>query len=174
MGRHVPLRDRTLAKIAIPATPDACWEWTASRDGHGYGQIGSGTKGKILRAHRVTYELWNGSIPMEDGHGRKFDLDHLCRNRACVRPDHLEPVTRGENVRRGLASVVNRERAASITHCPQGHEYSEANTDRQPTRYGGISRSCRTCKRERKRARRARAKALAGTELYRASGEDGE
>jgi hypothetical protein len=71
-----------------------CWEWTGRTD-QGYGRVSIG--GRQLRAHRVVYERLVGRVP--DG----LVLDHLCRNRGCVNPDHLEPVTNEENIRRGVA-----------------------------------------------------------------------
>ena len=73
--------------------PDGCWQWTAATNGRGYGQIWIAPK--YMVAHRVAYKLFVGPVP------EGLDLDHLCRNRGCVNPEHLEPVTRRENVRRG-------------------------------------------------------------------------
>jgi hypothetical protein len=91
-------------------------------------------------AHRVAYEHWCAPI----GSGR--EIDHLCRNRACVNPNHLEAVSHRENVRRGL-------RGALTTHCAQGHEYTPENT----ARYRG-HRACRACNRERAAERRRRSR----------------
>ena len=71
-----------------------CWFWLGNVDEYGYGRVG----GRKRRAHRVWFELVRGPIPAG------MDLDHLCRNRRCVRPDHLEIVTRQENIRRGVAA----------------------------------------------------------------------
>lgn len=86
------LTDRFWPKV--DASGD-CWEWTAARNPEGYGRIGAGGTGsRILHAHRVAWELLVGPIPVG------YEVDHLCRNRGCVNPDHLEPVTKLENIRR--------------------------------------------------------------------------
>jgi len=93
-------------------------------------------------AHRRVYTLLKGAIP--DG----LTLDHLCRFTSCVNPDHLEPVTAGENVLRGnTAGGIN----ARKTHCVHGHEFTAANTVLYLTR-GRPTRTCRTCQRRRQQA----------------------
>src|ERR1041385_4955256 len=82
---------------------DGCWEWTGAKTGHGYGKIL--TFRSIQVAHRILYELLVGPVP------EGMELDHLCRNPSCVRPDHLEPVTHR----------VNISRAIQKTHCLRGH-----------------------------------------------------
>lgn len=119
-----------------------CWTWTASLSRSGYG--GFGFRGKVWKAHRVSYVLAYGEIP--DG----AHILHSCDNPPCVNPAHLRAGTRSDNmqdkVRRG------RDHQASQTHCKWGHEFSAENTYR--TKYG--SRQCRTCINTRKRARRAK------------------
>ena len=117
-----------------------CWVWAAARHHpSGYGKVWWNQKTRY--AHRVVWQILVGPIDT-DG------LDHLCRERACVNPDHLEPVSNRENVLRGVGvTAVN----AKKTHCPQGHSYDEANT----ATYRNM-RYCRTCHRERTRRRRAR------------------
>lgn len=116
-----------------------CWQWIgATVDGYGVFLL----DGKQRKAHRVSYEWLCETV--SDG----LELDHLCRNRACVRPVHLEPVTGAENRRRGTSfAAVN----ALKTHCPKSHPYDEANThvDKNGRRH------CRACGRERMREVRA-------------------
>lgn len=117
--------DRLTAKYDVDAT-SGCWLWTAARQ-NGYGVIK--VKGRFRGAHRVSYEMHRGPIP--DG----LVIDHLCRTPHCVNPDHLEPVTIGENIRRG----ENHYRRA--THCKRGHEFTPGNT----LMLANGSRACRQC-----------------------------
>jgi hypothetical protein len=135
-----PLLDRISTKYEIDEET-GCWLWTASLDSHGYGQIGSGgSGGKLLRAHRA---VWLETVgPLEDGE----ILDHLCSVRRCINPDHLEPVSLGENNRRGNGWGG---RNAKKSHCPQGHEFTEHNTYKY-----GTTRQCRECARAYDRRRR--------------------
>lgn len=116
-----------------------CWLWTGARSRDGYGKFSAKT-GVTVNAHRLIYELVMGPIP-ED-----LELDHLCRVRHCVRPKHLEAVTHRENVDRGVTAR---------THCKNGHEFTSENTYQRTNHLGGVTRICRTCKRE--SARKARA-----------------
>lgn len=125
------LRTRFWSKVE---KTDGCWLWTdAPNQGTGYGRLNIG-QGRTRLAHRIAYELLVGPVPVG------LTIDHLCRNRLCVNPAHLEPVTRGENVLRGVSKAG---RSARPTHCPRGHAYDDANTYRTPV--GG--RQCRACKR---------------------------
>jgi hypothetical protein len=114
---------------------DECWPWTGAQSG-GYGNFWRG--GSTGRAHRFSYELMVGAIP------KGLTLDHLCRNRACVRPDHLEPVTNRENIMRGEGVTARRARR---THCPKGHPFSGDNLYVTPA---GV-RHCRACRKERRK-----------------------
>jgi hypothetical protein len=122
---HRPL----LEKFEIEA--DGCWRWNGQIDREGYGIANH------RLAHRVVYERL--VEPIAAG----MVLDHLCRVTCCVNPDHLEPVTQAENMRRSRLSA-----------CRRGHDFTPENTYIQPT--SGV-RVCRTCKRDRQRNRRASA-----------------
>ncbi len=99
---HLPLVERILTSISVV---NDCWIWQrALHHGNRYGLIA--VNGLCLMAHRVSYEQFVGSIP--DG----LELDHLCKNKACVNPGHLEPVTRSENVRRGWPDRRRRAEAS--------------------------------------------------------------
>lgn len=119
-----------------------CWLWTASRDSSGYGQISiSGTR-LSAKAHRFSFEIEHGAIPIG------LELDHLCRVRHCVNPNHLEAVTRRTNVLRGNGPKVAGLFQRLKTHCPAGHPYDLFNT-----RFYRGMRRCKTCHREQERAR---------------------
>lgn len=118
--------ERFWAKVR--KTPE-CWWWTGSVGGGGYGRFYRG--GGKEAAHRWAYRHEVGPIP------EGLTLDHLCRNRPCVRPSHLEPVSLRENILRGEGAGVFNSRK---THCPQGHPYDEANT-----RWYRGGRYCRAC-----------------------------
>ena len=123
----------------IPEPNSGCWLWIGACLNTGYGEIGLGKK--TLLAHRVSYEFYRGKIP--DG----LQIDHLCRVRCCVNPWHMEPVTIGENVRRGESVKLTKARCALQTHCKNGHLLSGSNLYLRPE--GG--RACKQCRYDRKR-----------------------
>lgn len=114
-----------------------CWVWTASILPTGYGQFNVGRKpdGRrwIRAAHRVSWDWEYGGI--EEG----LERDHLCRNRACVRPTHMEAVTHKVNSNRGIHANAEK------TQCPAGHIYTPENTGRGRRGNGTTFRKCRTC-----------------------------
>lgn len=137
-SHHMERRQMDRFWQSVQMTP-TCWEWAGRVDRHGYGAFSS--KGKTLIAHRVAYELTLGPIP--DG----LVLDHLCRNRQCVNPAHLEAVTLRENIVRGM-----RDRGVQQTHCRSGHPFTAENT--YMTKDG--RRQCRACRADGMRRARAR------------------
>ena len=130
--------ERFMLKVA--QGQKGCVFWAAAVNRDGYGQFW--VNGRSVKAHRWAYEYFKGPIP------EGLQLDHLCRNRNCVNPAHLEPVTGRENVLRGDTG----KHEADKTHCPKGHEYAGANLYIDPRG----KRQCRTCgaaKQQRYRAR---------------------
>ena len=118
-----------------------CWIWKGGEKHSFYGYFK--IKGKSKRAHRVSYEHWNGKIP------EGLEIDHLCRVRRCVNPQHLEAVTHLENMRRAIMSKGNQY--TDKTHCKRGHEFNEKNTN-----YSNNKRNCRVCHKIRCRGYRER------------------
>ncbi len=118
--------ERFWEKVKYPRS--GCWAWQGFCAKDGYGRVRFG--GVSFLAHRVSYAWYHGDLPPE--------LDHMCRNRRCVNPGHLESVTHKENCRRGEGGSNN----AKKTHCLQGHEYTEENTYRFPQG----NRYCRQCR----------------------------
>ena len=128
-------QERFFSKVSVTPT---CWNWTAETR-NGYGQFWNGAR--LVNAHRWSYQVMLGDIP--DG----LHIDHLCGNRGCVNPFHLEPVKQAEN---------NRRAKANRNNCKRGHEYTTKNT----VNYGD-GRQCRAC--NRLRANKTYAKKQGGT-----------
>jgi HNH endonuclease len=125
------LTDEARFLRAVEQMPNGCWQWKLGRDHDGYGcfRVGSHKDGsrKRMGAHRWSYQHFVGTIAVG------LTIDHLCRNRACVNPAHLEPV----------AAIVNTNRGAraTATHCQFGHPFSAQNLIISSVR----KRRCRTC-----------------------------
>ena len=119
--------------------PTPCWLWTGNVDFHGYGHTGRLTsetgRMKNWRVHRLMWTCIKGPIPTG------MCLDHLCRNRHCLNPEHLECISSQENTRRGQVGRYQREKI----NCPQGHSYDEANTMWIDGKTGKPERKCRKC-----------------------------
>ena len=141
---HLPTSPNRRSKTAAQAllahvtVIGECWEWTGARQPNGYGKVGR--NGVTVLAHRLAYAVTFGAIPAS------LTIDHLCRNRACIRPDHLEAVTGAENTRRGADARLSDT-------CPDGHRFTPENTAFQ-----GRTRRCLACRRARLRSHNERLK----------------
>lgn len=130
------LNPAELAKIKRSVRiADDCWEWTGPTTPNGYGKVRKRAGCKDEMIHRVMWEHHNDQNVPEG-----LQLDHICRNRKCCNPSHLEPVTASENTNR--QDHYNRKQ----TECPKGHEYTDENTRITPKG----KRVCRACDRARK------------------------
>lgn len=143
-------REHLLARVqrSVTVVESGCWEWKDCTNEHGYGLFRLAIKGEDhnVKAHRMAYIGAKGPIPDE------LSLDHLCRNRKCCNPDHLEPVTHQENCLRGVSPHAMN---AQKTHCANGHEFTPENTyflKSKPGRLNG--RACRICTLEAARQKR--------------------
>jgi len=128
--------DRFWANVDVAGI---CWQWDPEKlqNGTGYGNFG--VRGDIVGAHRYAWTILVGDIP------EGMHIDHLCRNRGCVNPDHLEIVTIEENVKRGYGITAHNARK---THCVRNHEFTESNTRYRLGSNGKTWRKCRACARE--------------------------
>ena len=147
--RALPIDERFWAQVDKRAD-DECWPWVGAFDSHGYGHFRIGGR-RRTGAHRFSYQLLVGPIPS------RFQIDHLCRNPACVNPAHLEAVTRRVNAARGVGFVATNMRK---THCKNGHEFTPENTYWRVHEMGE-ARGCRACTREAQRRYQARKLAAA-------------
>jgi len=129
-----------------------CWIWAGSTS-NGYAMAVNWRYPGIVRAHRLAYTHFIGEIP------KGLQLDHLCRVRCCVNPNHLEAVSQQENIKRGIRPYESHTNGRK-THCPQGHPYDDKNTAFNKRPDGRLSRRCLTCCRIRQQKLRELAKGL--------------
>lgn len=141
-----PIKERFLEKFKVnPNT--GCWEWTGYHGGAGYAKMK--INGKTFVASRVSYMLFKGDIP------EGLVVDHLCRIRHCVNPDHLEAISNYENtIIRGVSPLAKN---ASKPHCKRGHEFTKRNTYLFAHKKGmpKTARACRVCRKINKEKSRA-------------------
>lgn len=123
----------------------SCWLWTAAKDSSGYGRFYVGQR-KLAGAHRVSFMLSGRDLP------EGAVVDHACRTRLCVNPQHLRAVTRLENVHENSDALAHLN--ALKTHCAKGHPFDDENTF---ARHDGL-RGCRQCRAEYHRSRRRSAR----------------
>jgi hypothetical protein len=136
---------RTPLEQTYRVDENGCWIWQLAVTASGYGHVGRAAyQGG---AHRWVYQHLRGPIP------EGMQLDHLCRVKVCVNPEHMEVVTGWENRRRGTSPIA---RYAAATHCVNGHPFDAANT-RYAKRGNRIRRQCRACAREAWRRKHGRA-----------------
>lgn len=147
-SRKLTVQDRLDQRVVV--NEFGCWIWTGQKQDSGYGRLGIDGTTKV--AHKFIYEQLVGPVP------KGMVLDHLCHtesdcpggpecpHRPCVNPEHLEPVSPKENIRRGRTGQLEAQR----THCPQNHAYTPENT-----RINGKSRQCRKCGRDYVRRKRS-------------------
>jgi len=142
------IRDRFWSKVNRTST---CWLWAAATDKDGYGAFMVGSKKnhtkRMKKSHRISYQWAKG--PIANG----LEIDHICRVRECVNPDHLEAVTHRINWMRGDNHAAKN---MTKTHCRKGHEYSGKNL-----RVNSLGkRCCKMCDRDRKRIKRTQVKII--------------
>lgn len=130
-----PMKHRTTFEKRFRKTP-GCWLWEGwkNKEGYGYMCVTDGGRRRPFGAHRLSWAIYRG--PIADG----MVIDHLCRNRACVNPDHMEVVANAENVRRGVSIFAENRRK---THCKRGHAFDTDNTRLFPDGH----RACKACER---------------------------
>jgi len=134
MQRNTHLKLATKIQY-LGSDPSACWEWPGADNGTGYCQVWFEDRARYV--HRLSYEMFRGPIPAG------LEIDHLCRNRRCVNPEHLEAVPRSVNVTRAMPFRRRAGLSGRKTHCPAGHPYAGDNLYVPPS---GEYR-CRECSR---------------------------
>lgn len=132
--------EKFLAKVE-KGVPNECWPWLGTTN-NGYGQVTM--PGRQISAHRLAYAAWIGPIP------EGFEVHHICENKSCVNPAHLDSLPHKDHTRRHLTNPLTQNFLK--THCKRGHELTGYNV--YPTKSGG--RTCRECNNMRNREHYAR------------------
>ena len=127
------LESRILSKTT---KTESCWIWNGYTERNGYGRIT--VNDKPYSTHRLSFLLFKGELK------ENLVIDHSCRNRACLNPEHLRQVTQRENCHENSRASCHLN--SLKTHCPKGHEYTEENTKTKTTKYG-VGRACKECAR---------------------------
>lgn len=126
--------ERFLSKIRINKNSE-CWEWQLRLSDGGYGIFS--IKGEDYKAHRVSYAIFNGNI------SNTMDIDHKCRNRSCVNPEHLRNVPRSINITENSLAPACENNTKKC--CKYGHEFTPENIVKVICRSGKEGRKCRQC-----------------------------
>lgn len=145
--KKLNLSERLIRNIVI--SDNGCWLWVGYLNRDGYGIL-SGEEFSTL-AHRISYFCFKGQIP------KNYEIDHLCRVRNCINPDHLESVTHKVNTLRGETLPAKNLKK---THCPKGHPYIETNIYLEKSKYNTLLRRCKTCQLAKKKRLSAKRKLL--------------
>jgi Pyruvate/2-oxoacid:ferredoxin oxidoreductase delta subunit len=124
-------------KFVSPAPNTGCWFWLGNHSPAGYAMF-TAKKGRISGAHRYSYEIHKGPIPVG------LEVDHICNMKGCVNPDHLQALTSRQNQMRTNSPIAQNSRK---THCHKGHEFTPENT----VKHSGGGRECRECRKAFKR-----------------------
>ena len=149
--QHFPTSLAEMFDRCIPIPFSGCWAWNGRVAYDGYGKLPSGRRGVSFPAHRVAYEYAKGPI------AAGLQIDHLCRVKCCINPDHLEAVTPSINVLRGLVPITASKHMKEVrarlnaiprTHCPRGHALTAENVRIEyQHRDGNPIKKCRECRR---------------------------
>ena len=142
MPAAVKFNEKYLIDRSIPEPNTGCWLWLGSVSQDGYSQVGK----PPWSGHRIAFEVKHGPVP------EGMEVDHICRVRCCVNPDHMQPLTHYDNLIKSYRKVSPN---SLKTHCPKGHPLDGENLRLKKTSTRlGVSRQCKACERDRYQAKR--------------------